>query len=63
MKIIAYSNFDNPTVSDILIAENVNEFYGKKIVEMMNEKMHKNERMILKLVVDDYKLYDSAILY
>lgn len=35
MKIIGTSNYDLDTVSDILICDNVNEYFGNKIVKFL----------------------------
>lgn len=58
MKIIAVDNFDRETHDDVLVCENVNEFYSKVIVEFLNDKYsgeHASE--YYKAVEDDYKLY------
>ena len=59
MKIIGKSNFDNEMVNDIIIAENVNEYYGNIIVEFMNEFYVKDSSdYYFHLEPDDYKLYE-----
>jgi len=59
MKIIKVSNFDNESVSDMLIAENVIKHYGELIVDFLNNKFSRNEQSMFfyKLESDDYKLY------
>lgn len=59
MKIIRVDNFDDPTVSDELIAENVGEEYGESIVELLNSYDRAYYEWF-KLVPDDYKLYDAV---
>jgi len=38
LKIVLVDNFNRETKSDILIAENVDKFYGVYIIEALNEK-------------------------
>jgi len=57
MKLIKTDNFDRDNQPDILLAENVNEYWGKKMVEFLNDK-YSNDRScaFFKLVPDEYKL-------
>jgi len=58
MKIIRKDNFDRDTVSEHLIAENVSPFYGRIIVEALNEELSgDNAPDYFKLVPDSHKLY------
>jgi len=57
MKIIGVSNFNIETESDFIIAENVDFYYGEKMVNLLVEKMGVYNDIFLKLVPDDYKLY------
>lgn len=57
MKIIGCSNYDLENVSDILIAENVNVYYGKKIIEFLQTDTSEHDMYYPKLVEDSYKLY------
>ena len=58
MKIIRVSNFNNESVSDVLIAENVHHFYIKNIVYILNEMYSGNVAPdYFRAVEDDYKLY------
>jgi hypothetical protein len=58
MKIIGVDNFNMDNVSDQLIAEHVNEFYGNAIIEFLNKKyVGDNSSIYFKLVEDNYKLY------
>lgn len=57
MKIICKDNFDRETVDDHLVAENVSEYYGNRIVKMLNDKEGENSENYYKLVEDGYKLY------
>ena len=58
MKIIAIDNFNRENVDDMLVAENVNRYYGKLIVDLLNQKFSVNYDWFYKLVDDDYKLYE-----
>lgn len=60
MKIVGKDNYNRETVSDVLVAENVKEHYGKRIVKFLNER---NSNTYYELVEDDYKLYDASCLY
>lgn len=57
MKIIGISNHDLDNVSDILIADNVNKYYGNKIIQYLQDATTDNDRYYPKLVDDDYELY------
>ena len=64
MKIICTDNFDRETISDKLVCENVNEYYGNLIVDFLNDKLsgdHSDD--FYKLVEDGHKLYDTSIIY
>lgn len=58
MKIIAVSNFDNESISDSLVAENVSEYYANYIVEFLNNKFGGVlATYFYRVVEDEYKLY------
>lgn len=58
MKIIQTDNFDRDYISDRLIAENVNEHFGKFLTKALNEKYGGSDSPeYYKLVPDDYKLH------
>ena len=58
MKIVQVDNFNRDTVSDKLIAENVNEYFGKFLVEALNKKyVDDYSPEYYRLMPDDYKLY------
>lgn len=58
MKIIKVDNFDRENVSDTLVAENVNDFFGKLFVDLLNDKFSGGTSPdYFKLAPDDYKLY------
>jgi len=59
MKIIKVSNYDNESQSDVLVADNVNEHYGKFLVEALIKEFSSNVSPdYFRLVPDDYKLYE-----
>ena len=60
MKIISVDNFNRDEVSDKLIAENVNNYYGNEIVKFLN-KEDENSEDFYKLVENDHKLYKYEI--
>lgn len=63
MKIVGVSNFDDDTVDDILIAENVNQPYGERIVGLLEKDCGENGYYFPKLVDDNYELYDASSIY
>lgn len=59
MKIIGKDNFCRDTVSDILVCENVNSYYGEKLLNHLKSTLeHDTCDYVYYLVEDDYKLYD-----
>ena len=60
MKIITRDNFCRDLFSEQVIAENVKESIGRQLVEEWNDKhWHEHADFYLKLVDDDYELYDG----
>jgi hypothetical protein len=58
MKIICVDNFARETHDDTLVCENVSEYYGKILVDLLNDKLSgEHSSDYYKLVEDDYKLY------
>ncbi len=57
MKIIRTDNFNRDYVSDGLIAKNVNEFFAKLIVKLLNKYTGTDSQDYFKAVSDDHKLY------
>lgn len=58
MKIIRVDNYCRDTRDDFLVAENVNDYYSEKIVNILNDKEPENSEDYYKSVEDDYKLYE-----
>lgn len=59
MKIICVDNFAREDRSDQLVCENVSEYYGKIIVDSLNNKLSgEHSPDFYKLVPDNYKLYE-----
>ena len=60
MKIVGVDNFDRegPGHDDQLICTDVNEFYGKIIVDELNGRLCSSDysQVYFRLVPDDYKL-------
>jgi len=58
MKIIRVDNFDRTNVDDVLVCENINEYYGMFIVEFLNKKFSGDfDPDYFELVEDDRMLY------
>lgn len=58
MKIVKVDNFDRDTYDDVLICDNINEYYGKIVVEALNNKLSGDRSdAYFRLVEDEYKLY------
>ena len=59
MKIIVISNFNNESISDVLVAENVSEYYVKYLVEFLNSRFGGDSSPnYYQAVSDDHKLYE-----
>lgn len=57
MKIIGTDNLARESVADILVAENVREFYAAAMVEGLNKRFCQgDDGIFFKLVPDDYRL-------
>jgi hypothetical protein len=60
MKIITKDNFGRDLFTEQVVAENVNEYFGKELVEQWNNKhWYDHSQYYLALVEDDYELYDG----
>lgn len=60
MKIVTSDNFDRDVFAEQVIAENVSEYIGTQLVEEWNNKYWTGQSdFYLKLVEDDYVLYDG----
>lgn len=58
MKIVQIDNFDRDDISDVLIAENVNEYFGKLIVDFLNSRESVTSERYFVLRQDSYELKD-----
>lgn len=58
MKIIGISNHNLENVSDIIIAENIHNAYGKIIIDFLEDKTTNNSKYYPVLVEDGYQLYE-----
>lgn len=60
MKVVTKDNFDRDLFEETVVAENVNSYYGKEIVRLLNERrwMESSDHYF-ELVEDDYKLYNG----
>lgn len=58
MKIIMIDNYDRETIDDVLIAENISNFYASCVVEALNAK-YSGDRSpyYFALVKDNHKLH------
>ncbi len=58
MKIIKIDNFDRGNISDEVVAENVNLYYGPKIVRFLNDNFSgETVDIYFRLVKDDHILF------
>lgn len=58
MKIIKVSNFNNESISDILIAERITDYYASIIVKALNKECSGDYAPdFFRSVGDDHKLY------
>ncbi|NMF06295.1 hypothetical protein ACUH7Y_06890 [Clostridium beijerinckii] len=58
MKIVLTDNYDRELYDEKLIAENVAERVGNKIVDLLNDDPKRFDEDYYKLVEDDYKLFE-----
>lgn len=60
MKIVTKDNFSRDLYTEVVVAENVNEYIGQELVDQYNKK-HWNEysKEYLALVEDDYEPYNG----
>ena len=57
-KIIGVDNFDRECVSDTLVCDSINKYWGDKIVEFMNKAVGGvNAQTYYKLVPQGHKLF------
>lgn len=60
MKIITKDNFDRDLFREIVVAENVSKYLGEQLVNAWNDKYwNDHSDWYLKLVEDDYELFDG----
>jgi hypothetical protein len=58
VKIICKDNFDRDYKSDSLVCENVNKYYGKYLVDFLNEKFSGEDSEDFYILADDsYELF------
>ena len=57
MKLISVDNYDRELYDDTLIAENVHEYYGQIMADLLNKKVGENSENYFKVVEDDYELF------
>jgi len=57
MKVICVDNYDREIYDDVLVCDNVNNYYGKQIVKSLNDKAGEDSSNYYRLVEDDYKLF------
>lgn len=64
MKIIREDNFGDENRSDVLVCDNVNEYYGRFMVDFLIKQFSgSNSPDYFRLVKDDYVLYDASVVY
>lgn len=57
MKLICKDNFNRETISDSIIAENVDEYWAAEIKSALNDRLGENSPVFIDAVPEDYKLY------
>lgn len=57
MKIIRVNYYDKTRMRDAIICDNINEFYGKRIVGLLNSAIASYSTFRFELVDDDYILF------
>lgn len=56
-KIVGHDNLDRDYVSEILICDNLNEYWGKIIIKFLQDQATDHDTYFPKLVTQDYELY------
>lgn len=56
-KIIGVDNYDRETRSDTFVADNVSEYYAKRIVDLLNKSAGTHSETFYKYVPLDHKLF------
>lgn len=60
MKIITKDNFSRDLFTEQIVAENVNEYIGRQLVKLWNERYWDEQSdYYLELVEDDYELFNG----
>jgi hypothetical protein len=60
VKIVLASNFNEDLYAERIVAENLNEYWAKKLTTAWNDKFTREySKDYLKVVEDDYELYDG----
>lgn len=60
MKIIMKDNFSRDLFTEQIVAENVNEYIGRQLVKLWNERYWDEQSdYYLELVEDDYELFNG----
>jgi hypothetical protein len=54
MKIVMIDNYNRDSVADVLVAENVHEYYGELLVKFLNSQAGSDQYFVLK--PDEYRL-------
>ncbi|OPH61846.1 hypothetical protein BC351_00980 [Paenibacillus ferrarius] len=57
MKIIKVDNYAREHIADHLIAENLNDYWGNYIVELLNSRQHEDSDNYFRLVEDNHVLW------
>jgi hypothetical protein len=57
MKVIGKSNFDNESVSDVLVCENIKQSYADILVKTLNARDGEASTYYYCVVPDNHKLY------
>ena len=57
MKIVNVDNLNRESTADTLVAENINEYWGKKVVELLNDDTHYQSNDYFKLVENNHVLW------
>ena len=60
-KIIGIDNFNRDNVNDILVCDNLTEYYGRKILNFLLSDTHANSPYFYQLVDENHKLYEHNL--
>jgi len=60
-KVVAVSNFQSETVSDVLVCDNCTEYNAENIAKFFNQKYGEKHLYYFVVRLQDYKLFEAEL--